>query len=120
MSRRWWACCNQCFQVFTAHILLRADVRKELCKAGLRIQPRCEEEGTRAIVLGAQFRVCTALLQEDRHHLEGILCQWLLRAEGPRREDQDIETRCQDLRNKRWVYSRHSRWVMAHQGDSWP
>ena len=57
-----------------------------------------KKEGTRAIMIFAELRVCAALLKEDRHHMEGILGEGLLRAKGPRREDQDIETRCEDLR----------------------
>ena len=115
IRRRWWACSKQGCQVGAAHILLRADVCKELSKAGLRIQPRCEEEGTRAIVLIAQFRIRTARLQEARHHLEGILRQGLLCARRPRREDEDIEARGKYLRDERWVYSWLSRRDMARQ-----
>ena len=84
---RWWR------RVSTAHVFLCANVRKEFSKASLCVQSRREEEGARAVMIFAELRVCAALLKEDRYHMEGVLGEGLLRAKGPRREDQDIETR---------------------------
>ena len=65
---RWWRCtCSK------QGGQLCANVRKELIKAGLCIKSRCEEEGTRAVMIFAELRICTALLKKDRHHMEGIL-----------------------------------------------
>ena len=95
MCWRRWACSKQGCQVRAAHVLLRADVCKELSKASLCVQPWREEEGTRPVMLATEFRIGTTLLEEDGHDLEGILRQGLLCAKGPRWEDQDIETRCE-------------------------
>ena len=113
----WWgcACSKQGWQVSAAHVFLCANVRKELSKASLCLQSRREEEGARAVVIVAELRVCAALLKEDRHHMEGILGEGLLRVKGPRREDQDIKARCEDLNEWR-VDARFGWWGMAHQG----
>ena len=115
---RWWrcTCSKQGWQVSAAHVFLCANVRKELSKARLCIQSRCEEEGTRAIMIFAELRIRTALLQEDRHHMEGILCEGLLIAKGPRRKDQDIIARGEDLRDEWRVDPRFGRRGMAHHG----
>ena len=99
--RRWRrACGKQGGQVSTSHVFLCANVRKELSKASLCLQSRREEESARAVMIVAELRVCAALLKKDRHHMEGILGEGLLRAKGPRRKDQDIKARCEDLRDK--------------------
>ena len=67
---------------------------KELGKASLCIKARCEKEGARAIVILTELRICTALLKEEGHQVEDILCERLLSAKRPRREDQDIEAGC--------------------------
>ena len=54
--------------------------------------------------LATELRIGTALLEEDGHYLEGILCQGLLRAEKPRREQQDIETERKAVRDKRRIH----------------
>ena len=54
-------------------------------EASLCIKPRREQQGTRAIVLATELWIGTT------HYLEGILCQGLLRAERPRRKQQDVE-----------------------------
>ena len=59
---------------------------EEFGEASLRIKPRREQQGTRAILLATELRIGTTLLEEDGHCLEGILCQGLLRAERPRRK----------------------------------
>ena len=64
----------------------------------------------------AQLRIRTALLQEERHHVEGILGERLVCAKRPRREDQNIEAGCEDLRDERWVYPRLSRRGVPHEG----
>ena len=64
----------------------------------------------------AQLGICAALLKEDRHQVEGILREGLVSAKGPRREDQDIEARCKDLRDEWRVDPRLSRRGMAHKG----
>ena len=98
MGRRWRARSQQGHEVRLAHVLLCADICEEFREAGLRIQPRREQQGTRAILLATEFRIGTALLEEDGHYLEGILCQRLLRAKRPRREQQDIETGRKEVR----------------------
>ena len=62
-------------KVSFAHVLLYADISKELGKGGLRIEPWCEQQGARAIVLTAELWVGTAHLEEDGHNLEGVLGQ---------------------------------------------
>ena len=39
--------------------------------------------------------------------MEGILCEGLVSANGPRREDQDIEARCEDVGDE-WRVDRGS------------
>ena len=50
---RWGGCARsqQGGQVGAARVFFRAQVGKELSKAGLCIQARCEKEGARAIVI---------------------------------------------------------------------
>ena len=52
--------------VSASHVFLRANVRKELGKAGLCVQARCEKEGARAIMILTELGVCAALLKEER------------------------------------------------------
>ena len=89
MSRR-WARSEQGGKVCAAHVFLCADICEEFGEACLRIQPRREQQAAGAIVLATELRIGTALLEEDGHDLEGILCQGLLRAKRPRRKQQDI------------------------------
>ena len=103
-------------EVRATHVLLCADVCKELSKASLCVQAWREEEGARAVMLATEFRIGATLLEEEGHDLEGILCQGLFCAKGPRREDQDIKARREELRDEWWVYPRFSRRGMAHQG----
>ena len=86
----------------------------------LGVQAWREKEGARAIVVVAQLRVCSPLLQEERDHVEGIDGARLVRAKRARREDQDVEARCENLRDKRRVYPRLRRRGMSHKGISVP
>ena len=56
--------------------------REEFGKGGLRIKPRREQQGARAIVLTAELRIGTALLEENGHYLEGISSPHGTPAEG--------------------------------------
>ena len=38
-----------------------------------------------------ELRTSATFLEEDGHHLEGILCQRLLKAKRLRRKQQDVE-----------------------------
>ena len=84
--------------------------------AGWCIKPRREQQGTRAIVLTAELRIGTALLKKDGRHFKGILCQELLRAERPRREQQYVEAGREDVRDKRRIHQWLSRREVANQG----
>ena len=82
-------------QVGTADVLINAEVSKELGKAVLGIQARREKEGATAIVVVTQLRIRPALLQEERHHVEGILGERLVpngRAERTKTSKQDVRT----------------------------
>ena len=115
MSRRRRARSKQGRKVSVAHVFLCADICEEFGEAGLRIQPRREQQGTGAIVLATELRIGTALLEEDRHNLEGILCQGLFRAKRPRREQQDIETGRKDVSDKRRIHQRRGQRGVAYQ-----
>ena len=68
----------------------------------------------------AKLRIRTAPLEEEGHQVEGILCEGLFRAKGPRREDQDIEARCEDLRDERRIDPHLGRRGVAHEGITIP
>ena len=95
-------------QVGTADVLINAEVSEELGKAVLGIQARGKQEA-RAIMVQAQFWMCTAFLREEGHHVEGILSEGLVRAKWARWEDQDIVAGREDIWDERWVYRTHGR-----------
>ena len=114
--RRAWTCWAVTWaggdEVRLAHVFLCADICEEFGEA----KARREQQGARAIVLTTELRIGTALLEEDGHDLEGILCQGLLCAERPRRKQQDVETGREDVRDKRRIHQRLGRRDVAYQG----
>ena len=70
---------QQGHEISLAHVFLYADVSEKFGKGGLCVKPWREQQGAGAIVLVRELRIGAALLEEDGHNLEGILCQGLLR-----------------------------------------